>query len=360
MRKPVVVTLVALVTLACTAPAVAQPPATNMKFTRISVKDPGINNIEAVSFLAPIGWKVEGGVQWFHNYSILANLLIRVSDPQSGAAIEFLPVQNFTYIDRPVVPMQRGQNYMGCVVWEPVGDVASFVQTFYVPQALRHLQGARVEGRARLETVAREVSRQHGGQSQVVAEKVRFQFTHDGRPWEEDVYVTLVFTKWQMGTMWSVYSAYSLRAPQGKLDAMTPLMSTSINTMRLSLDWFAGYMQVQDLFNKRMKQGIVDATNLSRQISANAEHARQLYADAYKQRQESQDRIAQSFGEYVRGVDTYKNPYEDRPVQLPAGYNDAWVNARGEYVLSNEAGFNPNVGDTTEWRRMDRRGEGWR
>jgi hypothetical protein len=55
-------------------------------------------------------------------------------------------------------------------------------------------------------------------------------------------------------------------------------------------------------------------------------------------------------------VDTYKNPYEDRPVQLPAGYNDAWVNGRGEYILSNEAGYNPNVGDTTEWRRMDRRG----
>jgi hypothetical protein len=160
--------------------------------------------------------------------------------------------------------------------------------------------------------------------------------------------------------MWSVYSAYSLRAPRGTLDAMTPLMSTSINSMRLSVDWFAGYMQVRELFNNRMKQGIVDATNLSRQITANAEHARKVYADAYKQRQESQERIAQSFGEYIRGVDTYKNPYEDRPVQLPAGYNDAWVNARGEYVLSNEAGFNPNVGDTTEWRRMDRRGEGGR
>jgi hypothetical protein len=357
MLKLVVVPLVAFLV---TARAVAQPAPSNMKFTRVSVKDPGINNIEAVSFLAPVGWKVEGGVQWFHDYSILANLLMRVSDPQSGAAIEFLPMQNFTYIDQPVMPMQRGQNYMGCIVWEPVGDVASFVQTFYVPQTLRHLQGARVAGRQRLDKVAQEVSRQYGGQSQVVAEKVRYQFSHNGLPWEEDVYVTLVFTKWQMGTMWSVYSAYSFRAPQGKLDAMTPLMSTSINTMRLSLDWFAGYMQVQDLFNKRMKQGIVDATNLSRQISANAEHTRQLYADAYRQRQESQDRISDSFGEYIRGVDTYKNPYEDRPVQLPAGYNDAWVNARGEYVLSNEAGYNPNVGDTTEWRRMDRRGEGGR
>ncbi len=36
-----------------------------MKCTRLSVKDPGINNIEAISFLIPAGWKSEGGVQWF-------------------------------------------------------------------------------------------------------------------------------------------------------------------------------------------------------------------------------------------------------------------------------------------------------
>ena len=37
----------------------------SLKFTRLSVKDPGINNIEAVSFLIPAGWKVEGGIKWF-------------------------------------------------------------------------------------------------------------------------------------------------------------------------------------------------------------------------------------------------------------------------------------------------------
>ena len=351
-----------LVVLVINVPALAQHGSGDLKFTRTSVKDPGINNIEAVSFLAPAGWKVEGGVQWFHDYSILANLLVRISDPQTGAAIEFLPMQNFTQIDQPVMPMQRGQNYMGSIVWEPVTDVALFVQTFYAPQTLRHLQGARVVARERLDKVAQEVTRAYypGGQSQVVAEKVRYAFNHNGQAWEEDVYLTLAFTKWQMGTMWSVHSAYSFRAPQGTLDRMTPVMSTTVHTMKLSLDWFAGYFYVRDLFNKRMMQGIKDAAMLSKQITANAEHARQLYADAYEHRQASQERISGSIGEYLRGVETYKNPYEDRPVQLPAGYNDAWVNNKGEYLLSNQAGYDPNVGDTLEWRRMDRRGTGGR
>jgi hypothetical protein len=213
--------------------AVAAPPSSardSLKFTRLSVKDPGINNIEAVSFLIPAGWKVEGGMKWF-----------------------------------------------------------------------------------------------------------------------------LVYTNWQMGTLWSVHSAYSFRAPKGQLDRLTPMMNTTVSSARLSPEWYGGYMYVQKLFQDRMNQSIKNAAAISATITRNSEEIRKMYSESYRKRSESQDRISQSFSEYIRGVETYKNPYEGRPVQLPSGYSDAWVNARGEYLLSNNAGFNPNVGDTTEWRRMDRR-----
>jgi hypothetical protein len=82
-----------MVCLVSAAALFAQNTPQALRFTRLSVKDPGINNIEAISFLIPAGWKAEGGVQWFPDYSILANLLMRISDPQTGATIEFLPVQ---------------------------------------------------------------------------------------------------------------------------------------------------------------------------------------------------------------------------------------------------------------------------
>jgi hypothetical protein len=56
-----------------------------------------------------------------------------------------------------------------------------------------------------------------------------------------------------------------------------------------------------------------------------------------------------------RGVDTFSQPFESRPIELPSGFPDAWVNSSGEYVLSNDAGFDPNLGSTLEWRRMARR-----
>jgi len=349
--------LVLIVTLCIesTAAFPAQNTPQALRFTRLSVKDPGINNIEAVSFLIPAGWKAEGGVQWFPDYSILANLLMRIRDPQTGAAIEFLPIQNFTWLTQMVVPMQPGTNYLGNILWQPIADVPQFIQMFYMPQALRHLQGARVVAREDLPKLAAEVARSFGGQSAVKSGRVRYEVQLAGRPWEESVTCTLVYTNWQMGTLWSVHSAYSFRAPKGELDRLLPVMNTTVSSARLSPEWYGGYMYVQKLFQNRMNQSIKNAAAISATITRNSEEIRRMFSESYRQRSESQDRISQSFSEYIRGVDTYKNPYEGRPVQLPSGYGEAWVNARGEYLLSNDAGFNPNVGDTTEWRRMDRR-----
>jgi hypothetical protein len=163
--------------------AAAPPAATqeSLRFTRLSVRDPGINNIEAVSLLIPSGWKAEGGVQWFPDYSILANLLLRISDPQTGAAIEFLPVQNFTWLTQMVVPMQPGTNYLGNVLWQPITDVSQFIQIFYMPQTLRHLQGVRVVARDELPKLAAEVARSFGGQSTVTSARIRYEYPLAGR-----------------------------------------------------------------------------------------------------------------------------------------------------------------------------------
>jgi hypothetical protein len=325
-----------------------------MRFSRLSVKDPGMNNIEAVGLLIPAGWKAEGGVQWFPNHSILANLLMRVIDPQTHAAIEFLPIQNFTWLTQMVVPMPPGTNYLGNILWQPIMDVPQFIQTFYVPQPLQRLRGARMTANEDLPAVAAAVARSLDGVSSVKAARVRYEYQVDGQPWEEVVYCTLSYVNWQMGTLWSVHSAYSFRAPKGQLDRLMPVMSATIDSLRLSLDWYAGYMYVQKLFVDRMNKGIRDAGALSELIARNSEEIREMFRESYRRRSESQDRISRSFSEYIRGVDTYRNPFEDRPIELPSGYRDAWANALGEYVLSNDANFNPNIGTTTEWRHMDR------
>lgn len=333
-------------------PPVSVATGPTMRFTRVSVKDPLMSNKEALSFLIPVGWKTEGGVQWFPDHSIQANLLMKVSDPKTGAAIEFLPVQNFTWLTQMVVPMQPGTNYLGNILWPPISDLPQFIQTFYASSALPQLGSARMVADEDLPKIAVQVAAMNGGQSSAKSGRVRYEYQVGGQPWEEDVYLTLVYWPTQLGAIWSVSSAYSFRAPKGQLARLVPVMNTTINSLRLSPDWYGGYMYVQKLFQDRMKQGIRNARILSDTITRNNEEIRQMFSDSYRRRCESQDRISQKFSEYIRGVETYRNPYEDRPIQLPSGYTDVWVNRSGEYILSNQAGFDPNAGSNLEWRRM--------
>ena len=334
------------------APAAAKPEECVLKFTRLSIKDPQMNNMEAISYLIPEGWQAKGGIVWFPDHIILANLLMTITDPATGAQIEFLPMQHFTWVDQPVMPMTPGQNYMGKIVSRPPGDVPEFIRAFNAPQAMAQLQHAKQTGIEELRKVAEQVSAAWGGQARVMSSKVRYEYERSGKAWEEDVFVTLVVNSQQGMTIWSVNSAYSFRAPKGELDKVAPKMATIVSTGRITQDWYGGYMYVQQLFMDRMNQGIKNAAAISATVTKNSEEIRKMFGESYRKQQESQDRTSRGFSEYVRGVQTYENPYDSRPVQLPSGYRDAWVSASGEYLLSTQAGFDPNVGATVEWKRM--------
>ncbi len=331
-------------------PASAKPASDDvLKFTRLSVRDPSANNIEAYSILIPAGWKAEGGVQWYPEYLVLANLLMRITDPRTGAAVEFLPSQYFQW--SPARPMPQGGNYMGSIVWPPIYDVPQFIQTFYVPGALNRLQGARIVKTEDLPKVAAQLAQFHG--VPVRCNRVRFEYQEGGQAWEEDVYVALTHTQGSMGTYWSG-QAHSFRARRGQLDRLTPIMNTTISSLRQSPEWFGYYMYVRNLFINRQLQGVRDAGKLSEAISRNTAEIRKMSEDSYRRANESQDRISRSYTEYIRGVETYRDPYGNRSIQLPSGYDGVWANRSGEYVLSNQPGFNPNTGSTTEWRRIER------
>jgi hypothetical protein len=337
-------------------PAGQAAPSSVMRFVRVSVHDPEINNIEACSILVPQGWRYRLGVVWDPNTIVQANLQFGVTDPQSGAQAEFLPLQY--YIFAPNDPMHpRGSNYMGAIVCEPITDLEQFARVAYGTGALSELRSARRVAVEEMPKIAATVQQACGDPNQAKSGRVRFVYNVNGQPWEEDVYLTLIYSPAQGMVMWQVYSASVVRAPQGQLDRVTPLMTSILYTTRLNQDWFCGLMYVRDLFHKRMMGGIQDAGILSQQISQNSEEIRRMFSDSYKTANETEDRISQSFSETTRGVNTYANPYEGRPVELPSGYNDAWANSKGEYILSNQAGYDPNVGATTEWRRMNQRGE---
>ncbi len=327
------------------------PNAASLRLTKVSVRDPGVNNIEAFSFLVPSGWRTEGGIQWVIDSEVQAMALVKFTDPQTSAAVELLPIQCFVWNPQQnIIPV--GNYWLGSIVMPPITDVTQFIQAFYAKSALPQLAGARIaaaEDRPNIAAVLAQAMQFQVGASR----RVRYEYTAGGQPWEEDVFVTLVYKTVDYITFWSVASAYTFRAPKGRLDALTPVMNTTMNTMRITPEWYAQRGYMQQMFYDRMRQGIQAAGRLSAHIAANNAEIQQMFADSYRRSQESGDRISRSYAEYIRGVETYRDPFESRQVQLPSGYRGVWVSRTGDYVLSNEAGFDPNVGSNIEWRRLE-------
>jgi hypothetical protein len=73
---------------------------------------------------------------------------------------------------------------------------------------------------------------------------------------------------------------------------------------------------------------------------------------AWEQRQQAQDRIAQNFSDYIRGVERFNDPFTGKEVELPSGYGYAWANNLGEYVVTSSPGYNPNIGSNLHWEPL--------
>ena len=53
-------------------------------------------------------------------------------------------------------------------------------------------------------------------------------------------------------------------------------------------------------------------------------------------------------------METYIDASTKEKIELTSGYEQYWSNGRGEYILSNDANFNPSVALKEDWRLMER------
>lgn len=75
----------------------------------------------------------------------------------------------------------------------------------------------------------------------------------------------------------------------------------------------------------------------------------------FKERGDVYDKVSQKFSDNTLGIDRYINPHEEKEVELPSGYNHAWCNNNGEYIMSDDPNFNPNEGSNLHWESMKRK-----
>ncbi|HEX7998542.1 MAG TPA: hypothetical protein VF528_09140 [Pyrinomonadaceae bacterium] len=331
------------------------PPAEErVVFKRVAIRDPDVNNIEGATLLLPEGWNLEGGFVWMPLFSVQANLLVRASDPQTGAAVETLPLQFYVWPMQMVVPMQIGTNYLGSVLMPPPRTPVEFVQNIYMQGPLQHLRGARLEDVEDMPQLAAEVARSHGAGRTVYVSRLRYSYQFGGRAWEEEVYPTLVFEPADgMIAMW-YGMGNSMRAPAGELERLRPLLSVIVPSIRFTLDWSACLEQVRQMYRQNRANQMQRTRDLGRMLTQYREEMRRAHQQVYEERMASQDRISFARREIIGGIETYVNPFDSHAVELPSGYSYHWVSDDGTIISTNSATLDPRPGDRRNWQNMKR------
>jgi hypothetical protein len=190
---------------------------------------------------------------------------------------------------------------------------------------------------------------------------LRVQYQEKNRTVEEEFYATLTALKvssqgvvYLETTIWTLSGLCACTAPGGNLEEVRKLVLTIRSSTRLELPFYNRYVQVQKLLQDQAYARIYQAGQLSRIISQTSAEISKTISDGYYERQRSNDRINEQFSDYIRGVDRYSDG-SGTTYQLPSGYTNAWVNNRGEYLLTDQTGFNPNVEFKEDWKPLDKK-----
>lgn len=319
-----------------------------IRLRRLEVRDPAAQGLVGATILVPEGSRFEGGFHWMPTLSMQAMFLGRVADPTSGAEARWLPGQQFAWpLQNLGLPLTVGSNWNGSVLRPPPRDPVDFCLGVLAHVTHPELTQARVVAVEDRPQVAAETARRAPPQMTVRSSRVRFA----GPGWDEDVHLTLTFSP---PDGWSVLwwcGGHSVRAPSGRLDELAPLLTATVRSLTLTPDWLAHLELARKLNAAGRRHEIAATQQFGEQLAAYRREAAARQEQVWADRLASQERQRTGMREILGGVETYRDPFEGRPVELPVGYAAVWATRDG-YVLSNDPSFDPRAGSTEDYRRV--------
>lgn len=370
----------ALIT-ATSAAAAAQPPATapaTVVMKRHVVRDKGMGDMESHAILAPAGWRVEGGAWWPPPalFAILPSQDVKVIAPDGRMVHVGYSLGATDYIPSPQARQQfnarrpeEGGVDKGTPIIHLPGDLAAWrafveakafratfptatklrVEPVVVVPELTTLLRRQLEPIRHAQAAQNQQMQAFGGMAgqgsvdgAVLAATAHYDL--DGKSWEH----MIVFGTVQVGLesqlgrqiWWGVEPVVSYRAEQGQLRANLPLMMGIANSLQPMPEW--AKMRA-DHAAKMTQISAKGAADRSRILAASNREIGKIITDGYEQRQASQDRTHDAFIKSIREVEDYTAPGTSTPVQLPSHYGHVYGNSAGEYILTNDANYNPNT-----------------
>ena len=328
--------------------------------------------IEAFSVLIPADWQFSGGINWLlDNPGMPATARFRVTAPDGSGEFEVFPNQPFFWSNNQMLlsTFPIGSRCFGNEVHPPLGPLPA-LKEIVIPRFRGNVRDLRIVSEENLPDLVKELGaggdllgggldlrrrgpgprrvhpiRNAGGGGYLRGGGVG-TVPHPGH----------VRHHHQHQLVCGLYLL--LQGPERNDRFPSPrTLQTIARSFRINPRWLSKYNQlVEQLIQAQIRQ-IHNVGELSRIIARTSDEISDMSMQAYNQRQAVNDRIADNFSRYVRGVDAYYDPVAEKQVDLPSGYDNAWTNSLGEYILSEDPSYNPNIGSNLNWEPMKRKQE---
>ncbi len=279
-----------------------------------------------------------------------------------GWKLRRLPTLYFTWTNNRLVQMSKpaGSLYFGSEVRQPIS--ARDVMHQVVLPRFRQISGLSVVDESPSPELQQIAARNQafpaqGTQYSSDSIRVRLHYIFNQLPVGEELSGVTEYTRISSPGMygnaenffWSMGYITGFRAMRDRLESNSGLYRGIFSSIKINPAWKAVVQQVSQGLTNNTIRGINQIGALSRQISRNFNEISDMNMRGWQERSAAQDLMSENFSQNIRGVDPYYDPNTGRNIELPSGYTQAWSTPLGEYILSDDPNFNPNIGSTQSW-----------
>lgn len=335
------------------------------RFRTETIADTTHGGVVAVRYAVPQDWRAAGSLTWtYSDVSWPVRVGARAEAPDGSAWIEAYPSELFYWMHPVLMPVQPGSKSLGMIYQPNVGALEA-MQRYVVMRYRGNVQNLQFVGWRPVPNLAQALGKPAKAGDSIA---IRIRYQRQGEAFDEEFYGLLgagnrVPYTGPQGTTYEFHRpltyVLSMGARAGKLESFFPVLGFVAASFEIDPVWERLSQQVnqqlQAQFNQYIARGyaqIQAAAQLSRTISANNDAWLAAQRQQSAARGASEDRIHDNFVQYIRGTERVHDPNRGMSEQ-PSQYRYHWTDAFGTVQHSDDPNYNPNIGSTTTWRKME-------
>lgn len=320
-------------------------PGNTLHFKKYIFNDTQGTGLDAFSFLMPLDWQFEGEMNWILDNPAMPSVTkFRVFNPKGKEEFEVFANQCYFYTtNQQLLSMfPPGSKYFGSTVKQPV-TAQYTLRNIILPQYRDDATNRQILKDENLPELAQALGagKQMQGYTTSGA-KFRVSYILSDIPIEEEFYAVTEQYSFPVNSMygtfyntiWYVDYIFSFKAEKGKLENYTNIFQTITSSFKINPQWYAKYTNIIEYMAQQQITQIKNTGEFSRLLSRMSDQISDEKMQQFESHGNVYDKVAQKFSDNTLGIDRYYDPHEGRDVELPSGYNHAWSNNKGEYIVS--------------------------